>query len=143
MLEEKINAEGFESVPGYFQKRFDDALAFPPSDVNEAVPINRETPVTMVPIYSENGDVTATVQVYTGINRNTKHPEEAFFVVDYLMSAQAQQELKTARRGSLSMKPFCRRNTRSRMEQSILPMKTLRRSAICGIRFQRCILKTI
>ena len=94
VLEEKINAEGFESVPGYFQKRFDDALAFPPSDVNEAVPINRETPVTMVPIYSENGDVTATVQVYTGINRNTKHPEEAFFVVDYLMSAQAQQELK-------------------------------------------------
>lgn len=94
VLEEKINAEGFESVPGYFQKRFDDELAFPPSDVNEAVPINRETPVTMVPIYSENGDVTATVQVYTGINRNTKHPEEAFFVVDYLISAQAQQELK-------------------------------------------------
>ena len=92
-LEEELNAEGFEGVPDYLQGQL---YRFPTltSGEGKALSIGRETPVTMVPIYSRSGDVTATVQAYTGINRNTKHPEEAFFVVDYLMSAQAQQELR-------------------------------------------------
>ena len=92
-LEEELNAEGFEGVPDYLQGQL---YRFPTltSGEGKALSIGRETPLTMVPIYSENGDVTATIGAYTGINRNTKHPEEAFFVVDYLMSAQAQQELR-------------------------------------------------
>ena len=50
--------------------------------------------MTMIPLYSKDGDVTATVQAYTGINRNTKHAEEAFFVVDYLMRVDVQQNFK-------------------------------------------------
>lgn len=94
-LDEEINAEGFMEFPEYLQGRFDGQnLATINAGSGEASSITKETPVTIIPIYSENGDVTATVQAYTGINRNTKHPEEAFFVVDYLMSAQAQQELR-------------------------------------------------
>ena len=94
-LDEEIKAEGFMEFPEYLQGRFDGQnLATINAGSGEASSITKETPVTIIPIYSENGDVTATVQAYTGINRNTKHPEEAFFVVDYLMSAQAQQELR-------------------------------------------------
>lgn len=92
VLEKEINAESFEGLPDYFQGRLY-GLPKLTSESGKVLSIDRETPVTMVPIYSRSGDVTATVQAYTGINRNTKHPEEAFFVVDYLMSTQGQQNL--------------------------------------------------
>lgn len=46
--------------------------------------------LTMVPIYSDDGGVTAKVESYTCINRNTKCPEDAFFVVDLLLSREMQ-----------------------------------------------------
>ena len=61
---------------------------------SEKYPICKNDLMTMIPVYSMDGDVTATVEAYTGINRNTKHAEEAFFVVDYLMRVDVQQNLK-------------------------------------------------
>lgn len=61
---------------------------------SEKYPICKNDAMTMIPLYSKDGDVTATVRAYTGINRNTKHAEEAFFVVDYLMRVDVQQNLK-------------------------------------------------
>ena len=100
-LEKESNAKGYTGLPDYFQGRLYSisALTFI-ANSDSVLSIDRETPVTMIPIYSMDGDVTATVQAYTGINRNTKHPEEAFFIVDYLMSTQAQQELKFYYRAS-------------------------------------------
>lgn len=66
------------------------ALTFKYTSAEES-PIRKEDPVTMIPLYSKGGGVTAAVVAYTGVNRNSKHPEEAFFVVDYLMRAETQQ----------------------------------------------------
>ncbi|MBO5253760.1 MAG: extracellular solute-binding protein [Clostridia bacterium] len=46
----------------------------------------------MIPLYSRNGGVTATITAYAAVNRNTNYPEEAFTVIDLLMREKAQQE---------------------------------------------------
>lgn len=46
---------------------------------------------TMIPLYSDDGGVTAEITAYTAINRNTEHAEEVFRIVDYLMSYKAQR----------------------------------------------------
>ncbi|MBP3704078.1 MAG: extracellular solute-binding protein [Clostridia bacterium] len=48
-------------------------------------------PLTMIPMYSDDGGVTARITAYAAVNRNTKHPEEAFTVIDVLMSERVQQ----------------------------------------------------
>ena len=51
-------------------------------------------PLTMIPMYSDDGGVTARIEKYAAINRNTKRPEEAFTVIDVLMSEHVQQNNK-------------------------------------------------
>ncbi len=46
---------------------------------------------TMIPLYNTRGGCTAAVTCYAAINRNTKHPEEAFLLLDYLMSKECMQ----------------------------------------------------
>ena len=48
-------------------------------------------PVTMIPLYSDDGGVTARISTYAAINRNTDKPEEAYRVLDYLMSRGMQK----------------------------------------------------
>lgn len=47
-------------------------------------------PVEMAPLYSVQGGCRATIRTYGGINRNTKRPEEAFAVLDMLLSGEVQ-----------------------------------------------------
>lgn len=47
--------------------------------------------MTIVPMCSLNGGVTATVTSFCGINANTKRPEEAFALLDLLLSGEFQQ----------------------------------------------------
>ena len=54
----------------------------------------RDEATTMIPIYSDEGGVTATVTSFACINRNAKHAEEAFFILDLLMSREVQQEAR-------------------------------------------------
>lgn len=46
---------------------------------------------TMLPIYNLSGGVTANITTFAAINRNTEHPDEAFMVLEYLLSKNAQQ----------------------------------------------------
>lgn len=46
---------------------------------------------TMIPIYSDDGGVTATISAFAAINGNTKYAEDAFFIVDLLLSPMYQQ----------------------------------------------------
>lgn len=48
--------------------------------------------VTMIPIYNTDGGTTACIRAYCAINRNTVQPNNAFFVVDYLLSEGMQRE---------------------------------------------------
>ena len=48
-------------------------------------------PMTFLPLYNVDGGVTAHIEEYAAINRNTEKPEEAFKVIDLLMSKYVQQ----------------------------------------------------
>lgn len=50
-----------------------------------------DTEMTLVPLYSKNGGVTASIRSYAAINRNTKLPKEAFSVIDYIMQEDMQR----------------------------------------------------
>ena len=50
-----------------------------------------EDPYTIVPMYSDDGGAMATVLTYAAINANTRQPEKAFFVLDYLFGLKSQQ----------------------------------------------------
>lgn len=50
-----------------------------------------DTEMTLVPLYSMNGGVTASIRSYAAINRNTKLPKEAFSVIDYIMQEDMQR----------------------------------------------------
>lgn len=53
---------------------------------------NYNTEMVLVPTYSMDGGVTATINAYAAVNRNTHHPKEAFSVIDYLMQEKLQRE---------------------------------------------------
>ncbi len=48
-------------------------------------------PLTMIPIYSDDGGVTARIDSYAAVNRNTKQPENAFAVIDFLLDDEVQR----------------------------------------------------
>ena len=53
---------------------------------------NYNVPITILPMYSDDGGVTVSVNNYAAINRNTKHPEKAYTVIDLLMREYTQLE---------------------------------------------------
>lgn len=76
-----------------------------PEDMRNSVtvPLNQETltrcdihldgeqEYTMVPVYNLSGGVTANITTFAAINRNARHPDEAFRIIDYLLSPKVQQ----------------------------------------------------
>lgn len=51
----------------------------------------RDNELTLIPVYSRSGGYTAVATSFLGININTKRPDDAFFIADYLMSKEGQQ----------------------------------------------------
>lgn len=47
--------------------------------------------LSLIPVYSADGGYGAFITSFAAINRNTKRPEDAFFVLDYLLSKECQQ----------------------------------------------------
>lgn len=45
----------------------------------------------LIPVYSVEGGYSAFITSFAAINRNTKRPDDAFFVLDYLLSKECQQ----------------------------------------------------
>ncbi len=54
---------------------------------------DKDDPIVLVPLYSRNGGYMATVTSFAGINVNTKKPDEAFWVVDYLLGEECQRSV--------------------------------------------------
>ena len=50
-----------------------------------------ETDMALVPTYSMDGGVTASILSYAAVNRNTRLPQKAFSVIDYLMCEESQR----------------------------------------------------
>ena len=55
------------------------------------ISLNREKEYTIVPASNLLGGVTANITTFAAINRNTRYPDEAFKVLDYLLSPKIQQ----------------------------------------------------
>lgn len=55
--------------------------------------IRFEDAQTVIPIYSDDGGVTASIAAFAAINANTKRADEAFFLLDLLLSREWQQKL--------------------------------------------------
>lgn len=68
--------------------------------------ISREEALTMVPIYTKEGGYGATITSFGAVNANSKRPEDAFFLLDMLLSKEYQASGvmdSLARRNSLGM----------------------------------------
>lgn len=52
--------------------------------------LTERDPLTLVPLYSNDGGSTAVITAFAAVNRNTKYPVEAFKVIDLLMSTSRQ-----------------------------------------------------
>ena len=48
-------------------------------------------PMTFLPLYNVNGGITAEIEAFAAVNRNTKRPEDAFRVIDLLLSKNFPQ----------------------------------------------------
>lgn len=57
----------------------------------QADTIDESTPLTYIPLYSRDGGVTAAVRSYAAISAGSRHKEEAFLVLDYLLGLESQQ----------------------------------------------------
>jgi len=51
-------------------------------------------PMRMIPVYSDDGGVTASIMSYAAVNRNTRRPTEAYTVIDLLMRDTVQRRYK-------------------------------------------------
>ncbi|MBQ2669028.1 MAG: extracellular solute-binding protein [Clostridia bacterium] len=93
-LKEAYEDGQYADVPTHFQTRMRIGYQnIEPDDWTKDVcrGIYHHEPQTMIPIYSDDGGVTATIMSFAAVNANTKRPEDAFFAVDYLMSTSYQR----------------------------------------------------
>lgn len=51
----------------------------------------QKNPLNMIPLYSEDGGISATILSFAAINRNTLREKDAFVVVDFLLGIDRQQ----------------------------------------------------
>lgn len=65
-------------------------IVFDRSNDQIEIPL-KDTNYVMLPNCNNIGGITAEVSVYAAINRNTKYPDEAFKVVDFLLNRNNQQ----------------------------------------------------
>lgn len=80
----------FSSLPAFYQTplyaRFNDSAA------HAEEPIAQDEPLTFIPRYSKGGGIAACVRDYAAISNDTKHAEDAFLILDLLMSRESQQK---------------------------------------------------
>lgn len=110
-LGEQYKAEEFADAPTHYVsflgREFDVSVMMTDMDGKQYDMMNgieRTENYTLIPLYSDDGGVTAEITVYAAINRNAEHPEEAWRVLDYLMSFNEQ--MVQSQSGSLYMTLF-------------------------------------
>ncbi len=82
-----VKEKDLNGTPGWYEdylgRDFDKCYL---ADKNGIYPEGDE--ISLLPICSDDGGVTATVTAYAAVNRNTRHAEEAFRVIDRMMYHQ-------------------------------------------------------
>jgi hypothetical protein len=96
-LKEQEKAGMYADVPTHYQVCLHDNFDYSANEVlypdgrDPFVGIKQEDAQTMIPIYSDDGGTGATIISYAAINANTRQPENAFYIIDSLMSTKSQQ----------------------------------------------------
>lgn len=52
-----------------------------------------DEPLTMVPLYSAKGGYGATITSFAAVNANTSSPDDAAFIIDYILSEECQRSI--------------------------------------------------
>ncbi len=93
-LEDK-NAKGeFEGVPDhYYQNLAVGFNSYPDVKMFEDMyaGIREKESISLFPIYTTQGGYCAEITSFAAINRNTKRADDAFFILDYLLSLECQR----------------------------------------------------
>lgn len=84
---------GMIEPPAHF---YDKSPAITFSSLNPLNPeatqgIYRNENLTFVPLYQKEGGAAVYIRAFAGINRNTKRPQDAFFLLDRLLSQDVQE----------------------------------------------------
>ena len=82
--EDNVLDETTGMFEGYLGKGFNDSWV-------ETNGLTQEDELTILPMYSDDGGCSAMILSYAAVNRNSKRPEEAFKVIDRLMSKSMMQ----------------------------------------------------
>ncbi len=61
------------------------------SSPNTDISLSGEQEYTMIPVYNMSGGVTANITTFAAVNRNARHPDEAFRIIEYLLDPEVQQ----------------------------------------------------
>lgn len=59
--------------------------------------IPETTGMSIIPLKNEQGNATAVGSMYCAVNANTQHPDEAAFIVEYLLTEECQETRKIFR----------------------------------------------
>ena len=82
----------FGDTPTYYQALVGPGFNTHVSNFHiQADTIKEDVPLTYIPLYSKTGGVTAAVRSYAAISAGSRHKEEAFLVLDYLLGLESQQ----------------------------------------------------
>ena len=81
-LEQRDLKGEFDSAPGFLRTNF--GVDFPADPVSGIAA--QGNPLAFLPLFDEDGDISASVTAFAGINANTENPEGAFSLLDYLFS---------------------------------------------------------
>lgn len=92
-LQSRKDSGEFDDIPGYYH--YDLTVRFNDTAIDEEwlaqyAYITSKDQLTLFPLYSTEGGYCATITSFAAINRNTKRPDDAFFVLDYLLSLDCQ-----------------------------------------------------
>ena len=99
-LEKAYDAGEFDHVPAHYQTVIYTGFDYVPGGsvyvhnregAKSYRGIGYDQAQTMIPIYSDDGGVTASVTSFAAINANTKRPKDAFYILDVLMDLGHQQ----------------------------------------------------
>lgn len=85
--------ESFGDTPTYYQALVGPGFNTGVSSfyIHAADTVKEDVPLTYIPLYSKPGGVTAAVRSYAAISAGSRHKEEAFLVLDYLLGLESQQ----------------------------------------------------
>ena len=90
-----LQSMAVENVPPHFRGVLDRHMflegKIDPNMIGQRGGLSPSEEMTMVPLYGSQGGVNVFVKTYAGINAKTERPEDAFFILDLLMSEEIQE----------------------------------------------------